>query len=131
MPFKAGERVRLKRDPSSMGIVTDAPPQEMTGRLMIEVEFPSGRARRPASQLERVEAENTLPQENVLGAIPFKRSTPPPKILKEPGDQSRLLLAYGLTRDITELHELRLPSEIEDIKPIPVQTFTMIDKDMI
>ncbi len=55
----------------------------------------------------------------------------PPKILKEPGDQSRLLLAYGLTRDITELHELRLPSEIEDIKPIPVQTFTMIDKDMV
>ncbi|AOL94000.1 hypothetical protein [Porphyrobacter sp. LM 6] len=74
---------------------------------------------------------NTLPRENVLGAIPFKRPTPPPKILKEPGDQSRLLLAYGLTRDITELHELRLPSEIEDIKPIPVQTFTMIDKDMV
>lgn len=74
---------------------------------------------------------NFLPQENVLGAIPFKRPAPPPKILKEPGDQSRLLLAYGLTRDITELHELRLPSEIEDIKPIPVQAFTMIDKDMV
>ena len=66
-----------------------------------------------------------------INTIPFKRPTPPPKILKEPGDQSRLLLAYGLTRDITELHELRLPSEIEDIKPIPVQTFTMIDKDMV
>ncbi len=74
---------------------------------------------------------NTLPLENVLGAIPLKRPTPPPKILKEQGDQSRLLLAYGLTRDAPELHELRLPSEIEDIKPIPVQTFTMIDKDMV
>lgn len=49
--------MRLKRDPSAVGVVTDTPPQEMTGRLMIEVEFPTGRARRPASQLERVEAE--------------------------------------------------------------------------
>jgi superfamily II DNA or RNA helicase len=57
MNFKPGERVRLKRDPSAVGIVTNAPPQEMTGRLMIEVEFPSGRARRPASQLEYVLAE--------------------------------------------------------------------------
>ncbi len=57
MNFKPGERVRLKRDPSAVGVVTDTPPQEMTGRLMIEVEFPTGRARRPASQLERVEAE--------------------------------------------------------------------------
>jgi hypothetical protein len=74
---------------------------------------------------------NTLPRDNVLGAIPLKRPTPPPKILKEQGDQSRLLLAYGLTRDAPELHQLRLPSEIEDIEPIPVQTFTMIDKDMV
>lgn len=57
MNFKPGERVRLKRDPSAVGVVTDTPPQEMTGRLMIEVEFPTGRARRPAGQLERVEAE--------------------------------------------------------------------------
>jgi superfamily II DNA or RNA helicase len=49
--------VRLKRDPCAVGVVTDTPPQEMTGRLMIEVEFPTGRARRPASQLERLEAE--------------------------------------------------------------------------
>lgn len=49
--------MRLKRDPSAVGVVTDTPPQEMTGRLIIEVEFPTGRARRPASQLERVEAE--------------------------------------------------------------------------
>lgn len=74
---------------------------------------------------------NLLPQERVLGAIPLKRPTPPSKILRERGDQSRLLLAYGLTRDVTELHELRLPSEIDDIPPLPPQTFNMIDKDMV
>ncbi len=74
---------------------------------------------------------NLLPKDQVLGAIPLKRPAPPSKILREKGDQSRLLLAYGLTRDVTELHELRLPSEIDDIPPLPVQTFSMIDKDMV
>lgn len=74
---------------------------------------------------------NLLPQDQVLGAIPLKRPAPPSKILRENGDQSRLLLAYGLTRDVTELHELRLPSEIDDIPPLPAQTFRMIDKDMV
>lgn len=74
---------------------------------------------------------NLLPKDQVLGAIPLKRPAPPSKILREKGDQSRLLLAYGLTRDVTELHELRLPSQIDDIPPLPVQTYQMIDKDMV
>ena len=74
---------------------------------------------------------NMLPKDQVLGAIPLKRPAPPSKILREKGDQSRLLLAYGLTRDVTELHELRLPSQIDDIPLLPVQTYQMIDKDMV
>lgn len=57
MNFKTGDRVRVRRDPSSVGIVTNTPPQDMNGRLMIEVEFPSGVFRRPASQLEQVSNE--------------------------------------------------------------------------
>lgn len=74
---------------------------------------------------------NLLPQERVLGELLLKRPSPPSKILNEDADKSRLLLAYGLTRDVTETHELWLPSEIDDIPPMPNQTFTMIDKDMV
>lgn len=72
-----------------------------------------------------------LPREKVLGALPLKRPSPPSKVLKEKGDPSRLLLAYGLTRDVTELYNLRLPSEIEDISPRQVPKSDMIDKDMV
>ena len=72
-----------------------------------------------------------LPRDQVLGAIPLKRPSPPRNILKEIGDRSRLLLAYGLTRDGNELHELRLPSQIPDISSLQKLTISMIDKDMV
>jgi hypothetical protein len=72
---------------------------------------------------------NLLPREQVLGALTLKRPSPPARILKEECDQSRLLLAYGLTRDVTELHQLRLPSEIEDLPPPPAQPLSPSDKD--
>ena len=72
-----------------------------------------------------------LPRDQVLGAIPLKRPSPPRNILKEIGDRSRLLLAYGLTRDGNELHELRLPSQIPDISSLQKITISMIDKDMV
>ncbi|WP_069309515.1 helicase-related protein [Porphyrobacter sp. LM 6] len=103
MPFKPGERVRLKRDPSSMGIVTDAPPQEMTGRLMIEVEFPSGRARRPASQLERVEAETSAIEDlrngKLSSPIDLRRTI---NHLRMTGKLADMIYAMGATN--TQFH---------------------------
>ncbi|MFA7441576.1 MAG: hypothetical protein WCZ66_11510 [Sphingomonadaceae bacterium] len=57
MNFKAGARVRLKRDPASAGFVTDAPPEERAGRIMVEVDLPTGRRRFPANQLEHMVGE--------------------------------------------------------------------------
>lgn len=72
---------------------------------------------------------NLLPRDQVLGALTLKRPSPPARILKEEADQSRLLLAYGLTRDVTELHQLRLPTEIEDLQPPPAAPLSPSDKD--
>ena len=103
MPFKPGERVRLKRDPSSMGIVTDTPPQEMTGRLMIEVEFPMGRARRPASQLERVEAETNAIEDlrngKLSAPIDLRRTI---NHLRMTGKLADMIYAMGATN--TQFH---------------------------
>lgn len=103
MPFKPGERVRLKRDPSSMGIVTDSPPQEMTGRLMIEVEFSSGRARRPASQLERVEAETSAIEDlrngKLSSPIDLRRTI---NHLRMTGNLADMIYAMGATN--TQFH---------------------------
>ena len=44
-------------------------------------------------------------------------------------DPSRLLLAYGLTRDIPELLELKLPSQVPDIQPRQGPSQPYISKD--
>jgi hypothetical protein len=54
----------------------------------------------------------------VLGDLPIIEPSPPAKITDEDCDRTRLLLAYGLTRDEQELLEPRLPSQIGEL-PIP------------
>lgn len=50
--FAVGERVRLKNDPSVVGVVTEAEPIERAGRRFIEIELASGRRSFPLNQLE-------------------------------------------------------------------------------
>lgn len=52
--FTPGERVRLKNDPSVVGVVTGAPEVERAGRRFLEIELPSGKASFPSNQLEAV-----------------------------------------------------------------------------
>lgn len=61
-------------------------------------------------------SEMTKPE--VLGDLPCVQPTPPSGITLCDCDRSRLLLAFGLTRDEPELLGLRLPSVIEDLKPL-------------
>jgi hypothetical protein len=53
----------------------------------------------------------------VLGDVPAIEPMPPGAITDAECDKGRLLLAYGLTRDLPELLDLRLPSEIDDLPP--------------
>lgn len=65
----------------------------------------------------------------ILGSLPIMRPEPPASSVTGVSDPSRLLLAYGLTRDIPELLELELPSQVPDIKPRqgPSQRYTSKD----
>ncbi|MXP41871.1 hypothetical protein GRI75_09480 [Altererythrobacter soli] len=67
-----------------------------------------------ASELhaEFIDQKNTPP---ILGSLPIVRPEPPPSCTSADCDRSRLLLAFGLTRDVPELLELRLPSQVPDI----------------
>lgn len=56
-------------------------------------------------------------QEAVLGSGAIVSPTPPEAMLDPGCASSRLLLAYGLTRDIQELLELKLPSQVPSIHP--------------
>ena len=55
--FSAGERVRLKDDPSTVGVITGGGDFERAGRRFVEVELPSGKASFPTNQLEPVRAQ--------------------------------------------------------------------------
>lgn len=53
-----GARVRLKGDPSVIGIVTDSPATERAGRTFLKIELPTGRRQSvPCNQLELVTDE--------------------------------------------------------------------------
>lgn len=72
-----------------------------------------------------------MPQERVLGDMPKVRPTLPETIASGKCDRSRLLLAYGLTRDIQELLDLRLPSQVPSITPTHSVENFYASKDMI
>lgn len=65
----------------------------------------------------------------ILGSLPIMRPVPPASSVNGVSDPSRLLLAYGLTRDIPELLELKLPSQIPDIQPRQGPSQPYISKD--
>jgi hypothetical protein len=65
----------------------------------------------------------------VLGDWTIVEPQPPSHITDEACDKSRLLVAYGLTRDDPEFLVPRLPSEIDDLPPRPAVMPTMITKD--
>lgn len=65
----------------------------------------------------------------VLGSLPIMRPEPPASSVTGVSDPSRLLLAYGLTRDIPELLELKLPSQVPDIQPRQGPSQPYISKD--
>jgi hypothetical protein len=58
-----------------------------------------------------------MPVERVLGAAPLIRPLPPEAMTDLACDRARLLLAYGLTRDLPDLPEIRLPSQVPSITP--------------
>jgi hypothetical protein len=73
-----------------------------------------------------------LPCPGKLGAGLTTWPVPPEGILSEGGDATRLLLAYGLARDVNELFEIRLPSQISRLEPLPVASQYMeISKDQV
>ena len=55
MAFDAGTRVRLKGDPSVVGVVTEKPPTTISNRLFQEVMLPAGLKSFPVVQLERAD----------------------------------------------------------------------------
>lgn len=56
--------------------------------------------------------------EKVLGANAMIAPLPPEALTDMPCDRSRLLLAYGLSRDLPDLPEIRLPSQVPSITPL-------------
>jgi hypothetical protein len=67
----------------------------------------------------------------VLGSFPAVRPEPPSSCAPLDCERSRLLLAYGLTRDVQELLDLKLPSQVPDIPSRPAPDLTFISKDMV
>jgi hypothetical protein len=68
----------------------------------------------------------------VLGNGKIGRPVPPRIITSESCDRSRLLLAYGLTRDVTQIAQCRLPSQIENLtKPASQEPSSPTSKDMM
>ncbi|MEA1618626.1 hypothetical protein SOQ14_06825 [Erythrobacter sp. T5W1-R] len=67
----------------------------------------------------------------VLGTAAIVQPEPPATCASEACDLSRLLLAYGLTRDVPELLELKLPSQVPSITRPNRPGATFIDKDMV
>jgi hypothetical protein len=65
----------------------------------------------------------------ILGTLPIVRPEPPLSGISGECDASRLLIAYGLTRDVPELLELKLPSQVPDIKPRHGPTINPPSKD--
>lgn len=65
----------------------------------------------------------------VLGDAPAIAPEPPTGISDAECDRARLLLAYGLTRDLPELLALRLPSEIQDLQTKSAPGPHLITKD--
>jgi len=59
-----------------------------------------------------------MPTEAVLGASAMIAPLPPESMTDLSCDRSRLLLAYGLTRDLPDLPEIRLPSQVPSITPL-------------
>jgi hypothetical protein len=72
-------------------------------------------------------AEMTKPA--VLGDLPIVEPYPPSHITDEVCDKSRLLVAYGLTRDLPQFLTPRLPSDIGEWKPARVPQPEMITKE--
>jgi len=56
---------------------------------------------------------------NKLGSLPTVRPQPPASCKADECDRSRLLLAYGLTRDELELPTLKPASQVSDLPPPP------------
>lgn len=68
----------------------------------------------------------------VLGYGEVGRPLPPAGMTSHDCDRSRLLLAYGLTRDVNEIALCRLPSEVENIPRLPQRTpCAPVSKDMM
>jgi len=68
----------------------------------------------------------------VLGEGKIGRPVPPGIITSESCDRSRLLLAYGLTRDVTQIAQCRRPSQIENLtRPSPSESTSPTSKDML
>ncbi|MBX7512995.1 hypothetical protein K3179_00390 [Qipengyuania sp. GH38] len=65
----------------------------------------------------------------ILGSLLVMRPEPPASSVTGVSDPSRLLLAYGLTRDIPELLDLKLPSQVQDITPQKAVLGTYVSKD--
>ena len=66
-----------------------------------------------------------------LGPLAPYRPLPPPRLVNTECDISRLLLAFGLTRDVGELYDCKLPSQIERLPPLGPMEWTMVSKDQV
>lgn len=71
-----------------------------------------------------------MPTEKVLGAAPTIHPLPPKAMTDMSCDRSRLLLAYGLTRDLPDLPEIKLPSQVPSITPLVRMETSFIGPEM-
>lgn len=89
--FSAGELVRLKNDPSTVGTVGREPAEEVHGRTFLWIDFPTGRRKVPSAQLEAILAV----------ADPFedlKRGK-----LSAPGDLRRVITHLRMTGRLADM----------------------------
>ncbi|MDH2134881.1 hypothetical protein N5J77_27490 [Sphingobium yanoikuyae] len=71
-----------------------------------------------------------MPTERVLGAAPTIHPLPPKAMTDMSCDRSRLLLAYGLTRDLPDLPEIKLPSQVPSITPLVRMESSFVGPEM-
>jgi hypothetical protein len=101
--------------------------------------FHPARRRRPVQLVVTGGGCKTAVHESFIESLTIERSLgegniiqlqPPKELVELSCDRSRLLLAYGLTRDLPELLDLRLPSEIPDLAAKTSDGPVYISKDM-
>lgn len=86
-----GTRVRLRNDPSTIGILTDKPHREVRGRIFVTIELATGRRELPLTELEVVEEAADALQDFKAGKF------------SSPGDLRRTITHLRMTGKLADI----------------------------